>query len=95
MPRSRQDVAGDTRIRQRTADRGGHADRLEIGFDRAGDPRGDEAVRQGVGVGDGYTRDRDVVVLSGVVIGAAGPLLTRDLLGEVVERAAVGAGVAL
>src|SRR5918992_5373088 len=39
-----------------------------------------------------HTLDGDVVVLRGVVVGAAGSLFTVDRLGEVVERTRVGAG---
>src|SRR5919106_1927423 len=38
-----------------------------------------------------HALNRDVVVLSGVVVGAAGSLFTVDRLGEVVERTRVGA----
>ena len=46
MPGACQNVARDPCIRQGTADCRGHADRLKIGLDCAGDPRGNKAVHQ-------------------------------------------------
>jgi hypothetical protein len=50
---------------------------------------GEPEVAEAAG-GAGHALDDDVVVLAGLVVGPAGPLLTVDLVGEVVERAGVG-----